>query len=63
MWEFVKYCFYCFLMVISASLGYNPNGVTFKPIATGMITLCVLAGLALGILWLIGVIVNYFRNN
>lgn len=61
MWGFIRYCFCSLLMVISASFGYNPNGVTFKAIATGVITMCVLGGLALGILWLILVIVNKFR--
>ena len=60
MWEFIKYCF---LMVISASFGNNPEGVTFKNTVVGIITMFVLIGLALGVLWLIGIIVKKYRHN
>ena len=39
----------------------NPEGMTFKHAIVGSITMLVLLGLALGILWLIAVIVNKFR--
>ena len=61
MWEFIKYCLYCFGIVISAALGNNPKGMNLKNIIVGSITMFVLLGLALGILWLIVVIVNKFR--
>ena len=61
MWEFIKYCLYCFLMAISAAFGNNPEGMTFKNVIVGGITMFVLACLALGILWLIAVVVNKFR--
>lgn len=63
MWEFIKYCFYCLGMSISAAFGNNPEGMTFKYAIVGSITMFVLLGLALGILWLIAVIVGYFRKN
>lgn len=62
MWKFIKYCLYCFGIVISASFGNNPKGMNLKNIIVGSITMYVLLGLALGILWLIGVIVNKFRK-
>lgn len=61
MWEFIKYCWYCFLMVISAAFGNNPEGMTFKNIMVGIVTMFVLLGLALLILWLIVLIINKFR--
>ncbi len=61
MLEFIKYCLYCFLMVISAAFGNNPDGMTFKNIIVGIITMFVILGLVLGILWLTAVIINKFR--
>ena len=61
MWEFIKYCLKCLSMSISASFGNNPEGMTFKHAIVGRITMLVLLGLALGILWLIAFIVNKFR--
>ena len=58
MWEFIKYCL---LMSISAAFGNNPEGMTFKHILVGSITMFVLLGLVLGILWLIAMVVNKFR--
>ena len=61
MWEFIKYCLHCFMMAFSAAWGNNPKGMTFKHAIVGSITMFVLVGLGLGILWLIAVIVNKFR--
>lgn len=61
MWEFIKYCLKCLLMSISAAFGNNPEGMNLKNIIVGSITMFVLLGLLLGILWLIAVIVNKFR--
>ena len=61
MWEFLKYCCYCFFMAISAAFGNNPEGMTFTKIIVGIITMFVLLGLSLGVLWLIAVIVNKIR--
>ncbi len=61
MWEFIKYCLYCLLMSISVAFGNNPEGMTFKHIIVGSITMFVLLGLVLGILWLIAMVVNKFR--
>lgn len=61
MWEFIKYCLYCLLMAISAAFGNNPEGMTFKNAIVGIITMFVLLGLVLGILWLIAMVVNKFR--
>lgn len=63
MWKFIKYCFYCFLMSFSAAFGNNPEGMTFKHAIVGSITMFVLLGLALGILWLIAMAVNKLRKN
>ena len=62
MWEFIKYCLYCFGIVISGAFGNNPEGMNLKNIIVGSITMFVLLGLAFGILWLIAVIVNKFRQ-
>ena len=61
MWEFIKNCLRCLLMSISAAFGNNPEGMTFKHAIVGSITIFVLLGLILGILWLLAVIVNKFR--
>ena len=61
MWDFIKYCLYCFGIVISGSFGNNPEGMSIKTGIIGIITMFVLLGLALGILWLIAMIVNKFR--
>ena len=61
MWEFIKYCLYCLSMSISASFGNNPEGMTFKHAIVGIITMYVLLGVFLGILWLVAKIVNKFR--
>lgn len=61
MWEFVKYCLYCLCIVISGAFGNNPEGMSIKTGTIGIITMFVLLGLALGILWLIAVIINKFR--
>ena len=61
MWEFIKYCLYCMLMGISAAFGNNPE-MTFKDAIVGSVTIFVVLGLVLGILWLIAVIVEKFRK-
>jgi len=61
MWEFIKYCLYCFGIVISAAFGNNPEGMNLKNIIVGGITIFVLLALVLGILWLIGKVINKFR--
>ncbi len=61
MWEFIKYCFKCLLMAIPASFGDVPEGMTIKDAIVGIITMGVLFALAMGALWLLGVIVNKFR--
>ncbi len=60
--EFIKYCCYCFLMVISAAFGNNPEGMNFKDIIVGSITMFGLLGLLLLLLYLVGLIVSRFRR-
>ena len=48
-------------MSISAAFGNNPEGIAFNHAIVGIVTMFVLLGLALGILWLIAVIVTKFR--
>ena len=62
MLEFIKYCLYCLLMSIAAVFGNNPKGMTIKHAIVGSVTMLVLTGVALGLLWLIAVIVNKFRQ-
>ena len=61
MWEFIKYCFYCLGIVISGAFGNNPEGMSIKTGIIGSVTLFVLLGLALLILYLISLIVARFR--
>lgn len=61
MWEFIKYCLHCLLMSISAAFGNNPEGMEFNHAIVGIVTMFVLLGLSLGILWLISILVNRFR--
>ena len=44
---FVKYCFICLGIVISAAFGNNPKGLTVKTGVTGMLTFYALIGLAI----------------
>ena len=62
MWDFIKYCLYCLLLVISGAFGNNHKGITFKDIIVGIITMFVLLGLLIGILWLIGFIMKIIRK-
>ena len=52
MWEFIKYCFYCLGIIISAGFGDNPPGLTWKTGIVGTLTLLVLFALTIGILYL-----------
>ena len=49
-------------MSIAAAFGHNPEGMTFKHAIVGSITMLVLIGLWLCILWLIALIVNKLRK-
>lgn len=62
MWNFIKYCLFCLGIVISGAFGNNPEGMSIKTGIVGSITLFVLLGLALLILWLISLVVNFFRR-
>lgn len=48
MFEFLKYCIRCLLMVISAAFGYNPEGVTWQNILVGILTLLTLSFVCFG---------------
>lgn len=61
MWEFIKNCLYCACIVFSGIFGTNPPGLTWNSIVAGSITLFVLLGLALLILYIIVLIINRFR--
>ena len=63
MWEFIKYCLYCLFMLIPASFGYNPDGMTLKNCLVGAITLFTLLFLTLGILLIITIIVQKVRTS
>ena len=61
MWEFIKYCLLCVLLILTGG-GSVPEGVGLKEIIVGAVTTFVLLGLGHGILWLIAAIVNIFRT-
>ena len=63
MWEFIKYCFFCVGVVISAAFGHNPPGLTLKNSIVGLLSLLVLGCTALGIMWLIAVIRIRLNNS
>lgn len=60
MGDFIKYCLYCLGIVLSGTLGQNPNGMSLETVIIGGITLFALVGLGLGVLWLIAFIVSKF---
>ena len=63
MWEFIKYCLYCFGIAISAAFGNNPDGLSINTAIVGIITMYVLVGLFLLFLWLFVLIVNLIRRS
>ena len=64
MWEFIKYCLICSLIVPAGMFGDTlPEGVSFIDVIVGCITWCVLTGLAMGIIWIIGIIAEKIRKN
>lgn len=64
MWEFIKYCLICSLIIPAGMFGDPlPEWVSFIDVIVGGITLFVLMGLAFGILWLIRIIVEKVRKN
>ena len=58
MWEFIKYCFYCMGITISAAFGHNPNGLTWKSGIVGILTAIVLLAVILCIIYLISFIIQ-----
>lgn len=62
MWEFIKYCLYCFLMIISIAFGHVPKNATLKSMLVGMATTIVLMAIFFGLLWLLGTIIKMFRQ-
>ena len=61
MWGFIKYCLYCLGIMISASFGNNPEGMSLKSVTIGAITMIVLIGLLFLVIYLISLIINHFR--
>ena len=62
MWDFIKYCLYCLGIAISASLGYNPEGMTIKTLIVGFATMATLSGLLIGLLRLIAMLLQAYRR-
>lgn len=58
MWEFIKYCFYCMGITISAAFGYNPSGLTWKTGIIGVITAIVLLALIICIIYLVSFLIQ-----
>ena len=57
MWEFIKYCFYCMGITISAAFGHNPSGLTWKTGIIGVLTAIILIAIVVCIIYL----VNFIR--
>ena len=62
MWDFIKYCLKCFSIAFLASFGYNPEGMTVKTVIVGFATMFILSGLLIGLLWLIGTLLQAYRR-
>ena len=62
MWKFIKYCLKCLGIAISASFGNNPEGMSFKTVIIGFITMVVLLGLLFLVLYLIALLKNIKRK-
>jgi len=58
MWEFIKYCFYCMGITISAAFGYNPSGLTWKTGIIGVLTSIVLLALIICIIYLVSFLIQ-----
>ncbi len=58
MWEFIKYCFYCMGITISAAFGYNPSGLTWKTGIIGVLTAIVLLALIICIIYLVSFLIQ-----
>lgn len=61
MWNFIKYCLKCFLIIIAAAFGNNPSDISFKNVIVGIITMFVLIGLLFLFLFFIAKIISHFR--
>lgn len=58
MWEFIKYCFYCMGITISAAFGHNPSGLTWKTGIVGVLTAIILIALIVCIIYLVNFIIQ-----
>lgn len=58
MWEFIKYCFYCMGITISAAFGHNPSGLTWKTGIIGVLTAIILIALIVCIIYLVTFIIQ-----
>lgn len=58
MWEFIKYCFYCMGITISAAFGHNPSGLTWKTGIIGVLTAIILIALIVCIIYLVNFIIQ-----
>ena len=62
MWEFIKYCISCLLMVVSASIGDNPEGMSLKNIIVGLLTLFTLFFFFFGFFGFIRITQSIFQS-
>ena len=58
MWEFIKYCFYCMGITISAAFGHNPSGLTWKTGIIGVLTAIILIAIVVCIIYLVNFIIQ-----
>ena len=58
MWEFIKYCFYCMGITISAAFGHNPSGLTWKTGIIGVLPAIILIAIGVCIIYLVNFIIQ-----
>lgn len=61
MWEFIKYCFYCMGITISAAFGHNPSGLTWKTGIIGVLTAIILIAIVVCIIYLVNFIIQKIK--
>ena len=60
MWEIIKYCLRCFVIVFCMGFGEVHVGLTFTELIVGLITMGVLTFLGIFVFWIIMEFINIF---
>lgn len=60
MWDIIKYMFYCLSMLVSASIGSNPDGMTWEIGLIGFGTLILIILLVALLFYVVLQVINLF---